>query len=133
MTTIVTINVPSDPGGPTAGGGGLSDTIFKILSFCESMLHPIRWWKAKRKEELVWAKFVIENARLGKNPDGSCSRDFPADTTLREALLELGLDVNAVESRWCGGVVINLGATQLHSLTEDQIQTAITECHVASW
>ena len=132
MATVY-INVPTDPGGPTAGGGGFSEKVFMLLRLFEWVFRPLHMLEEKKRMKQARAEFVSKNVRQGKNPDGSYSRGFPGYMTLRMALLDLGLDVHGVEKHRRGGVVNDLGARQLQYLTEIQIQAAIMECYVVNW
>lgn len=149
MKTIE-IFVPYDSGFPGGGGGGhapiFEKLFFFVCAFIEGVIFSFRCFftpfkvikELQEKKEYrqkidhnhkVWQE---ENIKSGKNPDGSFVRNFPASTTLYEAMRQCDLTPD-YEMNHPNSFVKELKDIPLGELTKEQIDYAVMSCQIATW
>ncbi len=145
----VEIFVPYDSGFASGGDGygpSFDNLFFLVCDFIGGIVFSFRCAftpfkvlkeRSERKEylkkiDLNHKAWQEENIKSGKNLDGSFTKIFPADTKLREALIQCELFVH-LEETGPESIVRELGDKPLGDLTKEQIDRAVMFCQISAW
>ncbi len=112
-------------------GAGFGRWIYKALMW---LFTPAAWRDMENYllGQMLDQEYLQECRLAGENPDGSFTREFSANVTLEEALLQCDLDV-VRERLTNGSIVAKLGDRTLGSLTSEQIEQAVAACQKVTY
>lgn len=130
---MIPITVPANPGFASGDFAHSSNSLpAKVFWWVIDQVRHLRILRSRKKSDAKEKESRTLYARDGEGPDGSRTKHFEPETSLRQALKAFGLNVEGAE-RFTKSDSPQFWDTPLRCLTLEEINAAINCCHMADW